>query len=90
MFNGATYTYENYVRKFVGKYWPNSNLPRGKKKVLQNIIPYARVGVELYIAQHGVNAFDKIIKAVRTRPIYFHLVPMIVYSAQNLNTFELF
>jgi hypothetical protein len=61
-----------------------------EKEGPSNISPYARVGVELYIAQHGVDAFDKIIKAVRTRPIYFHLVPMIVYSAQNLNTFEFF
>jgi hypothetical protein len=88
MFNGETYIYENYVRNFVRKYRPNSDLPRRKKQVLQKIIPNARDGVELYIAQHGAGAFENIIKEVRTRPIYFHLVPMLVYSAQSLNTFE--
>jgi receptor expression-enhancing protein 5/6 len=63
MFNGAAYIYENYVRKFVGKYRPNSDLPRGQKQVLRKISPDARAGVERYIAQHGPDAFEKIIKA---------------------------
>lgn len=64
MFNGAAYIYENYVRKFVvAKEQPSSpELPKGKKQVYRMISPTARAGVERYIAIHGYDSLERVIK----------------------------
>lgn len=67
MFNGAAYIYENYVRKFVAvKEHPSSpDLPKGKNQknqIYRMISPTARDGVERYIAIHGYDSLERVIK----------------------------
>ncbi|ONI17626.1 hypothetical protein PRUPE_3G170400 [Prunus persica] len=65
IYNGAAYIYENIVRKYVklGGYMVNSNKPEGQKKVLQMMSLDARRSVERFIDQHGIDAFERVVKA---------------------------
>lgn len=73
IFNGAAYVYENVVRKYVklGDHL-SSNYPPGQKKVLQMMSLDARKYVERFIDQYGVEAFERVVKAVRTNTNYDH------------------
>ncbi|PQQ07521.1 HVA22-like protein f isoform X1 [Prunus yedoensis var. nudiflora] len=65
IYNGAAYIYENIVRKYVklGEYIVSSNKPEGQKKVLQMMSLDARRSVERFIDQHGIDAFERVVKA---------------------------
>ncbi|BBG99749.1 HVA22-like protein F, partial [Prunus dulcis] len=65
IYNGAAYIYENIVRKYVklGGYMVSSNKPDGQKKVLQMMSLDARRSVERFIDQHGIDAFERVVKA---------------------------
>lgn len=67
IFNGAAYIYENLVRTYVkvGNY-VSSNIPEGQRRVLQMMSLDARKSVERYIEKYGPEAFDRVVKAVRT------------------------
>lgn len=67
IFNGAAYIYENLVRKYVkvGSY-VSPNYTNGQKKVLQMMSLDARKSVEHYIQTYGPDAFERVVKAVRS------------------------
>ncbi|XP_027062100.1 HVA22-like protein f [Coffea eugenioides] len=64
IFNGAAYTYENLVRKYV-KVGINvsSSYPERQRRVLQMMSLDARKSVERYIERYGPDAFDRVVKA---------------------------
>ncbi|XP_020267549.1 HVA22-like protein f [Asparagus officinalis] len=63
-FNGAAYIYENYVRKYVqiGTF-VNTSYPEEQRRVLQMMSLDARKSVERYIEKHGLDAFERVVKA---------------------------
>eukprot|EP00253_Pinus_taeda_P008273 PITA_08273 len=63
MFNGAAYIYEKYIRKLVSKYHPSSSLTLEQKQVFRKMNPAARAAVDRYIAKHGHESFERVIKA---------------------------
>lgn len=66
IFNGAAYIYENYVRKYVkiGGYVSPSYGER-ERRVLQMMSLDSRKAAERYIETHGLEAFERVIQAVR-------------------------
>ncbi|XVE83598.1 hypothetical protein DITRI_Ditri16bG0099700 [Diplodiscus trichospermus] len=63
VFNGATYIYEKYIRKYIklGGF-VGSNYTEDQRKILQMISPDSRKCVAEYIDKHGWHAFERIIK----------------------------
>lgn len=66
MFKGAAYIYENHVRQLASRYQSSSDLTKGKEQILRMMSPDARAGVERYIAKHGLDAFERVIKAAES------------------------
>lgn len=65
IFNGAAYIYESLVRKYVkiGSY-VSSKYPEEQRKVLQMLSLDTRKSVERYIDKYGLDAFERVVKAV--------------------------
>lgn len=67
LFNGAAYIYQNVVRKYVnvgGLYLGSKHAP-GQERALQMMSLDARKAVASYIDEHGPEAFDRVVQAVR-------------------------
>jgi hypothetical protein len=80
MFNGAAYIYENYARKYVKKFgnYGGSNYPEEYKKILHMMTFDARKAVERYIDRFGPDSFERVIRAVCYKQLYF-LIIIIIY-----------
>nr|CAD1834008.1 unnamed protein product [Ananas comosus var. bracteatus] len=72
IFNGAAYIYENYVRKYVkiGGY-VSPNYGERERRVLQMMSLDSRKAAERYIETHGLEAFERVIQAVRDAKFSF-------------------
>ncbi|KAL6140476.1 hypothetical protein ACLB2K_058775 [Fragaria x ananassa] len=73
IFNGAAYIYENIVREYVkpSDYInfissSTSKRPEGQNKFLQMMSLDARKSVERFIDQYGPEAFERVVRAVRS------------------------
>jgi len=68
IFNGAAYIYRSIVRKYVKMGGVvSSTYSEDHKKALQMMTFEPRKYVKLYIDRHGLEAFERVIKAVRNR-----------------------
>jgi hypothetical protein len=68
IFNGAAYIYRSIVRKYVKMGGVvSSTYSEDHKKALQMMTFEPRKYVKLYIDRHGLEVFERVIKAVRNR-----------------------
>ncbi|KAL8167884.1 hypothetical protein V2J09_009383 [Rumex salicifolius] len=65
-FNGAAFIYENYVRKYfmLGGLHSNSTYPDTQRRVMRMMSLDARKSVETYIHNYGLQAFERVLRAV--------------------------
>ncbi|RWR89170.1 TB2/DP1/HVA22-related protein [Cinnamomum micranthum f. kanehirae] len=74
IFNGAAYIYESLVRKYlkIGSYAVSSKYPEQQRKVLQMLSLDTRKSVERYIDKYGLDAFERVVKAVSSCDQFEH------------------